>query len=328
MRKDLRLILLLSVILISLPAISQQDYQFSQFSFNKLIYNPATAGKDDALNATAFYRNQWVGLPGHPITQSIAVSLPLYRISSGVGVSFINESAGVERNMEIKAAYAYLFNTGNGILSFGINAGIIQKNLDGDKLITPDGIYQDNVQLDHNDPLLPDNKVSALAPDLGAGVYFANQRFNIGVAVNHILEPKVSFELKNGNTEFQYNRHLNLIAGYKFRISRAIEIQPSILAKSDLAVHQLDINTLVIYNRNFWGGLSFRGYNNNSKDAVIGMIGMNLTNKISFGYSYDFNLSALQSANSGSHEVFLNYRLPIERQSQGKIINNPRFLYN
>ncbi len=41
---------------------AQQDPYYSHFMFNKLAYNPATAGSKDAICANLLAHTQWVGL--------------------------------------------------------------------------------------------------------------------------------------------------------------------------------------------------------------------------------------------------------------------------
>ena len=63
------------------------------------------------------------------------------------------------------------------------------------------------------------------------------------------------------------------------------------------------------YNDNLFGGVAFRGYNNDSRDALVIMGGFKISNNIKLGYSYDVTLSDLQLVSSGSHEILLNYNL-------------------
>ena len=327
MGKILQLLLISLLILLSGNLKAQQDAQFSQYFFNKFILNPAVAGTDEALNVTAFYRNQWTGLDGHPVTQSVSAEFPLYYINSGVGVYFLNEGLGQERNTTFKVAYSYITDLANGKISFGAGAGVIQKSVDGSKLTAPEGEYNDNSNPVHNDPFLPDIKVSTIVPDFTVGVYFNSRKLNVGISANHILEPTATLDYENFSSDFKFRRHLLGHIEHEIRLNDRMVLQPSALVKSDLTNTQVDFSSILFYNNNLWGGLSFRGYNKESFDAVIGMVGLRVAKNLMFGYSYDFNISALRQVNSGSHEIFINYRLGLEPLSQGKIINNPRYLF-
>lgn len=307
------------------PLRSQQDLQFTQFNFNKLIFNPAVAGTNDALDISAFYRAQWVGLNGNPEYQTITADMPVYRINSGIGVSFFSDRIGAENNLDIRLSYSYITSVGSSKLSFGVYGGIMQKSIDGTKLQAPQGLYEPQV-INHNDDFIPVGKVSAFAPDAGLGVYIGNERYSAGLSVTGLLESTYDFQLDAQTTRITRKRHFYLSGSYLIPVSDNFTIIPSLLAKSDLVEHQIDINALLLYNEVIWAGVSYRGYNNRSQDAIAAMLGAQLTRNLKVGYSYDFGLSELKQVNSGSHELFINYIVPMKRPSAGKIINNPRFL--
>src|SRR3546814_13547074 len=50
----------------------QQDAQFSQYIFNQIYINPASAGYRAENNVHAFFRSQWNGAPGAPQSESLA----------------------------------------------------------------------------------------------------------------------------------------------------------------------------------------------------------------------------------------------------------------
>lgn len=48
---------------------------------------------------------------------------------------------------------------------------------------------------------------------------------------------------------------------------------------------QLDINVKAIYNELFWGGISYR-----TNESIAGLLGMNVQESFSLGYSYDYGI--------------------------------------
>jgi hypothetical protein len=111
-------------------------------------------------------------------------------------------------------------------------------------------------------------------------------------------------------------------------LGKSISIEPSVFLKSDLIQTQIEFSTLVNYNDNIFGGVSIRGYNSNSIDAVVILAGYKLSERVTLAYSYDLTLSGLKHVSNGSHEVLINYNLnrPIGKGILPKIIYNPRFL--
>ena len=43
---------------------AQQDHRYTQFMYNKLMYNPAYAGARGVPSISAMYRQQWLGFEG------------------------------------------------------------------------------------------------------------------------------------------------------------------------------------------------------------------------------------------------------------------------
>ena len=58
------------------------------------------------------------------------------------------------------------------------------------------------------------------------------------------------------------------------------------------------------YKEWLWAGVSYR-----HKDAVVGMVGLNINRMFKFGYSYDFNISRFRSYSAGGHELVLGIML-------------------
>jgi type IX secretion system PorP/SprF family membrane protein len=96
-------------------------------------------------------------------------------------------------------------------------------------------------------------------------------------------------------------RHYYVMAGYAYDAGTLLQIKPSILAKTDAASTQLDINLLADYNNQFWGGVSYR-----LQDAIVALVGVKF-GSFRVGYSYDVTTSKIRGYSSGSHEIMLGY---------------------
>lgn len=293
--------------------------------FNRMAYNPAYAGMDNSLSMTGIYRTQWVGFEGSPTSQHINVHAPLPFVSSGFGISFQNDVIGAFQNMNFQAAYNYQLPVGRtGTLALGIGGGILQQNLNGSVIRTPEGEYTDVNIPNHKDNLLSAATFAANAPNIQAGIYYKSELFEAGLAVQDILEQAVPLELasiKPLRTYF-FNATANL------DLNRSLTFHPSVFIKSDLIETQMDFSVMFSYNDNISLGTSFRGYNSNSIDATAIIGGVKLNDKMRVYYSYDITLSELRTISTGSHEVMLNYNLNKEfgKGVPPQIIYNPRNL--
>src|SRR5688572_13416949 len=99
------LVLFLMVIAGRLAA--QHSAHYSQYMFNALLFNPAYSGAHEALNLTALYRNQWLGIDGAPKAISFTAHSPLKNKKVNLGLSIENESVGLFNHTQAKMMYAY-----------------------------------------------------------------------------------------------------------------------------------------------------------------------------------------------------------------------------
>ncbi|MGA9589787.1 MAG: type IX secretion system membrane protein PorP/SprF, partial [Salegentibacter sp.] len=65
------------IVLVASSTYGQQLPQFTQYMYNTISINPAYAGSRDGFSLTLLNRNQWVGLEGAPVTQTLSVNSPL-----------------------------------------------------------------------------------------------------------------------------------------------------------------------------------------------------------------------------------------------------------
>lgn len=304
---------------------AQQPSNYSLYMFNKFSYNPAYAGLDNSLSFTGLYRNQWSGFTNNPNTQNFNVHMPLYILRGGIGINVENDNLGLEQNLLATLSYNFQIPVGKiGILSIGASGGIFQKTLDGSLILTPEGQYE-GITINHNDGLLlPTDESSELTPTFNAGIYFKTESFEAGLSTTNIQEPVI--EGTFFSTTLSRNYFFN--ASYQFDLLRSFTAHPSILIKSDFIETQMEASILFKYNDNIFVGGSFRGYNTNTTDAVVLILGLNLSEKITLAYAYDYTLSDVNQVSSGSHEIMINYNLgrEIGKGKLPKIIFNPRYI--
>lgn len=304
---------------------AQSEPQFTQHMYNRYLFNPAYAGSNDAIEFSLLHRSQYVGLSSTFIaTQAFNFSAPIAVASSGIGLNVTNDLIGYQRSTAVNLNYNYRkkFNWGN--MAIGIGAGVIQTSLDGNKLRTPEGDYVGSVN--HNDEILPINRQNGVAPDFSFGIYFNNERYYAGAAVNHILFTDASITSASGNrTKLTYSRNLFFSGGYNFTVNNKLQIMPSVLVKTDLVKAQADVSLTFTIIDNILTGISFRGYTKRAVDALALVLGFRYKG-FQLVYSYDANVSYLTRFNTGSHEVSLSYRYPMKKKEvRGYFYHNPRF---
>lgn len=325
MKKRTTLLVLLLGVVFTLAA--QQAPQYSLYLMNPYAYNPAYAGLENSLVATGVYRQQWSSLRGAPETQHLNLHLPLYMISSGVGLKAENDIIGAHRTTQALLTYSFQREIGrNALFSIGVSGGYLQYSLDGAKLRAPEGSYEPAGVFLHNDPLLPEGKLSTGTPIVEAGVHLQWKDLAVGFATQPVFAP-VLVAGDAGTFRLLPVRHYLGTLSYQFTAGQNLSIKPAVLLKSDITVTQVEISTIIRWRENIFAGASFRGMSASARDAFVLLGGLRLNERTTLAYSFDIPLSALQVSNRGSHELLLRYELnkPIGTGKLPPVIYNPRF---
>jgi type IX secretion system PorP/SprF family membrane protein len=326
----IRIFTLLSIVIsICTTVFAQQTPQYSLFMLNPYNFNPAYAGLENSLEFNAVYRKQWTDLTGAPETQHINAHLPVYIISSGIGMKVENDKIGAHRRTKALLSYSYQREINrNNIVSLGFSGGYMQYSLDGSKLRSPEGTYEQTTGsvINHNDPNLPEGKIQAGVPVFEAGIYWQGKKVDFGISSLPLYIPKTEIDNK-GTLQLQVKQYFGATVIGKFEIGENLLMKPSLAVKTDLVATQAEISTIFKYRDNIMTGASFRGFGNKAKDAIVVLFGLNLNDKTSFAYSFDFPLSSLRASNRGSHEILLKYNLnqPIGKGKLPPIIYNQRY---
>jgi len=324
---------LLSVIILtgfhSLKA--QFDAQLSNYWAAIDYFNPAYAGQTGNLEATLISRMQWVGIEGAPRTTILTAQMPYSFMGRvhGVGASMYNDRQGLFSVSMYSGQYAWMKKTKKGKFSIGIQVGYINQSFDGTKVEIPEDDYHNTI-----DEAIPTSLVSGTTIDAGLGLFFSKEKWFAGLSVNHLLAP--TLDLTETHV-FEIPRTYYFTAGYNIQLSNPLlELRPTVLVKTmemsslyldgDSLVEkvetdlmkamlrntQVDVSLRMIYNKLFWGGLSWR-----KGDAATIMLGGKIK-MIEAGYAYDFPISRIIKASTGSHEVFIRYTMDIDLNKRAK----------
>jgi type IX secretion system PorP/SprF family membrane protein len=308
----LALILFTSIVAVK----AQQDPQFSQNMFNTMAINPGYAGSNDAICATLLHREQWVGFKGAPSTSLFNVNAAIkpFKLNSGIALGVMNDNWGYDRDIGLNFSYAYRLSVGDGKLGIGVGVEMINKSLNAEWYVPSNGNYTPP----DTDPSIPNKKESAMVVDFAGGVFYRTEKLYLGVSSTHIRQAEMEYQ--KGNPFLA--RHYYLTSGYNISLPNpSFELIPSIFVKSDGKTTQLDVNTSVLYNKKFWGGLSYR-----INDAIVGMVGVELSNGLKLGYSYDFTISDIFKNSGGSHEFMVGYCFSIQKEKAPQKYKSIRFL--
>lgn len=289
----------------------QQDAQFSQYIFNGIYLNPAYAGYRQEFNAHAFYRHQWMGIPGAPETMSLAVDGSVNNDRVGLALQVSHDKIGAQSQLAAYGNYAYRIPLGDetGRLALGIGAGILQQGLN------PNELDFNNP----NEPYLAGATQHMLLFDVRAGAYYSTENWFVGFSADNLT---AQYQAKNkplGHFIPIPKPHFYLTAGAMLRLNDDVYLKPSFLLKEDRAgPTNLDLNMFVLLKEMVWVGGGYRtavGLFNKpdlqpgltKSSAVVAMAEVFVIPELRIGYAFDYALNKYRAYNNGTHEISIGY---------------------
>ncbi len=298
-----KLYLFISFLAIAFCATAQQEQMYTQFMFNKLVYNPAYAGSFVSPTLTAIYRNQWMGLDGAPTAFALSYTQPLLNNRVGIGGNISRQSIGINTNLTFEVAYSYRIFMKRGTLAIGLQASMrnIRQNW-ADTRIIP---------IDQNDPGIPTDPKSKFVPNFGAGVYYNayTERWYAGVALPRIVSNSIDFS-EFGEVLSREVQHINAMGGIKFKPTEELDLTPQVLLRYAVgAPFDAEMNLSALLYSKFYGGLSYRlgGDTNFAGESMDVALGFQAIDKLFFCFSYDIGLTRLRKHHNGSIEATVRW---------------------
>jgi type IX secretion system PorP/SprF family membrane protein len=220
----------------------------------------------------------------------------------GVGIAFVSDHIGANVQNSLTASYAYHIPvSGTMKVSIGASGGITQHSLDFSKIQVKDNPDQ---------AILASGQLNSIQPIINVGAWLYSRHFFLGISANQLIFDNFNYANKDvaaGTYSWLGTTypHYFLTAGYRYDVNEEWAIIPSTMIKRvSQAPISYDINLKAIHKDRFWFGGSYR-----HKDAVVGLLGVNISSFINLGYSYDYTLSDINERSKGSHEVVVGIML-------------------
>ncbi|MCT4604067.1 MAG: type IX secretion system membrane protein PorP/SprF [Marinifilum sp.] len=294
---------------------AQEDIRFSNYSYNRLFYNPAYAGSNRFMEAVLAYRNQWVGVEGSPETAILSVQTPINYTNFGLGAVVYNNKFGIQKDNAVFLNYAYHLQVSyEGKLSMGIQAGFVNKQVNWTELTTYDPNFPSP-----NDPAFPDQDISTWVPNFGIGFYYHTPKYYLGLSAPRLLSnDQPATEGFSDNMQFKLkNTVFYLGGGANFIVSSELKFKPSLLVISS---YSGTTTAMTNFDMEHESGVSL-GFGYRTDDSWAGIIGYQLSQKLRFSYSYEKYFGKYQSKGYTNHEIILNYNLSLRKSK----ITSPRY---
>lgn len=296
---------------------AQQRPQYTQYTTNNYLLNPAISGIERYIDVKVGQRQQWTGFNNSPTTSYVSIQMPIgmpadiygnntmnrsyvedYKAPDphhGIGMyAVIDDPGGAFTSQDINVTYAYHLGMSSRMtLSVGVAAGISRSVLDPSKITLANPA----------DPGITSG--GKIEPDLGLGAWLYGPSYFVGASVQGLLGRPLTFSGSSNPNQGKQAAHIFITSGYKLFLTDDIAVMPSFMLKYvKPAPVTVDLNTRLAFKDKLWIGGSYR-----KDDSFAAMAGFNLGSMFSFSYSYDFTTSQIKSYSSGSHEFVLGIRL-------------------
>jgi type IX secretion system PorP/SprF family membrane protein len=288
----------LSLIFVCLSQVNGQQLPlYSQYMFNTLEINPAYAGFKSSINFTGIFRKQFNGTNDSPQTAYVAADMPIGETNMGVGLSIVDDKFSITKTFGAQGYYSYRIQTGDySQLSMGMQVGAFNYKANLTQLLLTD----------QGDPVFQQD-VNSIAVNIGAGLFFNTDKFYAGLSSPNLFRGNLKqTNIALTNSDVRQNLHAYFNTGVLLYLNDNFVLKPSILIRAVQGIPiNYDVNANVFMRELFSVGLSYR-----NKNAVVGLMDWRVIPKLRVGYSYDYNISRVNTFTKGTHEIILRYSIP------------------
>jgi type IX secretion system PorP/SprF family membrane protein len=290
--------LLVFITLASSSAIGQQVPYYSQHFVNPYFVNPSYAGQNGTTNLFLNVRQQWVGVIGSPLTQTISVDGPIAKGKMGLGIQVFNDVENIlgKSGAYISTAYKVKVSEKQS-LRFGVSGGMLQSRIIFERINTEDP----------TEASIFNNTQTAMYFDANAGVNYTVNKFNIGVSALQLPETKFMYanDFDQKVLKSELVRHFIITAKYNLQKQDGkFRWQPISLIRSSAGLPtQIEMGLTAFYDNTVWVNTTYR---HNIGYAVSA--GMLIDSRLVVGYNYEYGAGKLGEFSNGSHEFLLGFR--------------------
>ncbi len=316
-------------------ALAQQKPQYTQYTLNNYLLNPAITGIEDYADLKLGTRHQWSGLEGAPESYYATLHMPInkdmtasyrggrrsgavpkeattkktnmyrrVRSHHGLGAMAMATRTGPLKRGTFSLSYAFHQPiTRNLRVAAGVAPGVIQYSLDPSYVTTAKG----------NDPAVVDGRINEVKFDLNLGLWLYSKNFYVGVSGAQLVPSKRQLISTGGSAEDnkgELQKHYFITSGYRFDLTPTFTLIPSVMVKmAQPSPVSVDATVKALYSDRLWVAASYR-----HKESVAAMAGLNISHLFDLAYSYDAGTSPLGRVNAGSHEVVLGFKISNTRK--------------
>jgi len=290
-----RIIFILTLIAAAQSLNGQQLPQYSYFTYNYLLYNPAVTGTTPCIDLKVGTRRQWTGFTGAPTSNFLYAHGRIGKESKlkihGIGGVIETDRAGPFNNVGLCANYAFHKKIAkNYFMAGGISVGMYQYSINYAALKFENQLDETSIEGSIN---------TLLFPYANFGLWLYNRSKFFGLSIRSIGNPTI-----NGVEGSNLQRHTSFAAGFTKRISQDLSFKPAVLLNYvGKSKPSIDLQGMMNYKDLFDIGMAAR-----SGHGVSAMVKLSLIDHVTLVYSYDFTINKMKYASPNTHEVIIGLR--------------------
>ena len=296
-------------LIISYSVYGQQIPLTSPLQELQHVWNPAFTAPGTNLEATGYFRKQWVGFDNAPSTALVSIQYPFVDMNMSAGAVIISDKTGPVSKLGLQLNYAYKLREifkDDDHLAIGINGYFYQYRFNPEnELVNQQG-----------DPLLNGMTQTKFNPSVGIGIsYFSNTEefsrddiFYFGFSTLQILPSELALESGQAPRERHYFFNIgNKFFNYDFYLEPSVQVN---------YVNPEIINILLgmkyEMEETFWAGINYSSSNdvNLYGGVILNDVGGRYTS-LRLGVLAGFNAGPIFNAGPG-FEFYVGYRFDVD----------------
>jgi type IX secretion system PorP/SprF family membrane protein len=308
--KDLRIIILLSLLLAGVLVKAQQLPVYNLYMLEETLYNPAYVGTDEDVMLSIDFKKHFNQIAGGPVTGWAGFDMPIRHTNIGIGANFYIDNVGAKNNVGGAVSYAYHIPFSKEYvhrLSIGMSAGFFNQRFN----------FLELTPAQENDPSLNLNNSGATTFDMNVGLNYQWKGLFVGFSVPQVTNGLLRFH-EGGNADqntssSHLRRHYWVNAGYEAAMgkNKNFFLEPSVSMRKVKGLPvQFDGNLMFDWDRQVWVGASYKTANTFEKTASFAtVVGFNIKERLDISYAMDFDFDQTERADFGyGHEILLKVR--------------------
>jgi type IX secretion system PorP/SprF family membrane protein len=301
-------LLLLCVCLCWGSLYGQQVPFYNHYLINPFVYNPASTGASDYVNAS-FVRNQrYSSFGSTAVNNYLTVEGPIAKGNMGLGLIVAHQNQGIQQQLMSSLNYSYRLKINdNQNIRFGVSAGVLDNRID---------YTQINAE-EINDPYLTGLRPTAPVFDMNVGLLYNWKDLRIGISVPQIIGGKAKYAREKSRGYYQLERHYMMSLEYDFHAGEKLIIRPNGVVRYMPNIPlQYDVTAMAMYDNKIWASATYK-----SDYAVQFNAGVRVLDFLRVGYSYELLIGSLKTYNTGmNHEIFLGFSFKGKREKEIQVV--------